>query len=128
MTVLPVLEIAGHLRLTALLRLAGTAGHLYLAAMLHFPGIAWSHNLMAVNLLCLLITATHHLTAVLHRLRTVRHFLTVMLHLPGTAKHHHLRTVQLFPGLIARLSSTFRELSATHHRVPGTRQRQLRAI
>ena len=104
-----------------MLRLAGTAGHLYLTAMLRFPGFAWPHNLTAVSLLCLLVTAVHHLTAVLHHLRTVGHHRTAALRLPGTARHNHLRTVRQFPGILARMSNTFRELPTTHHRVSSTR-------
>ena len=121
MTVLHLLEIAGQLRLTTVLSPTGTAGHIYLNAMLHFPGITWPHHLTAVGLLCLLVTAVHHLTAVLHHLRTVGHHRTAALRLPGTARHNHLRTVRQFPGIPARMSNTFRELPTTHHRVSSTR-------
>ena len=67
------------------------------------------------------MTAVHHYTAVLHHLRTVGHHLTAALRLPGTARHNHLRTVRQFPGILARMSNTFRELQTIHHRVSGTR-------
>ena len=107
-----LLGIAG---LTVELQLRGTARHL-LTAVLRLPGIAGLHHLVTV-----LVTAVHHHTAVLHHLRTVGHHLTAVLRLPGTARHNHVRTVLQFPGILARMSNTFRKLLTTHHRGSGTR-------
>ena len=109
------LRLPGIAGLTVELQLPATARHL-LTAVLRLPGIAGLHHLVTV-----LVTAVHHHTAVLHHLRTVGPPLTAALRLPGTARHNHLRTVRQLPGILARMSNTFRELPTTHHRVSSTR-------
>ena len=110
-----VRRLPGIAGLTVELQLPATARHL-LTAVLRLPGIAGLHHLVTV-----LVTAVHHHTAVLHHLRTVGHHLTAVLRLPGTARHNHVRTVLQFPGILARMSNTFRKLLTTHHRGSGTR-------